>query len=98
MKIAVLDDFQDCVKTLDFFARMAAHEVMVLTRHVSDPQELADLLAGVQALVLIRERTYVDEALLSRLPDLKVIAQTHGFFSHESGPLIDCQSFRYSPM
>ncbi len=76
MKIAVLDDFQDCVKTLDCFARMAAHEVMVLTRHVSDPQELADLLAGVQALVLIRERTYVDEALLSRLPDLKVIAQT----------------------
>lgn len=76
MKIAVLDDFQDCVKSLDCFAKMKKHDVIVLNRHVSDPVELSALLQGVQALVLIRERTYVGEALLSRLPDLKVIAQT----------------------
>ena len=76
MKVAILDDFQDCVKSLDCFAKMTEHDVVVLNRHVSDPVELAELLQGVQALVLIRERTFVDEALLSRLPDLKVIAQT----------------------
>jgi D-3-phosphoglycerate dehydrogenase len=76
MKIAVLDDFQDCVKSLAFFAKTQKHDVLVLNRHVSDPVELSGLLKGVQALVLIRERTYVGEALLSRLPDLKVIAQT----------------------
>ena len=76
MKIAVLDDFQDCVKSLACFAKIQKHDVLVLNRHVSDPVELSGLLKGVQALVLIRERTYVGEALLSRLPDLKVIAQT----------------------
>ena len=76
MKIAVLDDFQDCVKSLACFAKIQKHDVLVLNRHVSDPVELSGLLKGVQALVLIRERTYVGDALLSRLPDLKVIAQT----------------------
>ena len=76
MKIAILDDFQDCVRTLDCFAKLKGHEVLVLNQHFGDPQELARQLQGVQALVLIRERTVVDEALLSRLPDLKVIAQT----------------------
>lgn len=76
MKIAILDDFQDCVRTLNCFAKVKDHDVLVLDRHVDDPQELAGLLQGVQALVLIRERTYIGEALLCRLPDLKVIAQT----------------------
>ena len=76
MKIAILDDFQDCVRGLDCFAKLQGHEVIVLNQHHDDPQDLASRLAGVQALVLIRERTYVGEALLSRLPHLQMIAQT----------------------
>ena len=33
-------------------------------------------LTGVEALVLIRERTPITEALLALLPDLRVIVQT----------------------
>ena len=43
---------------------------------------LAARLAGVQALVPIRERTLIDEALLSRLPDLKLISQTGAGVAH----------------
>jgi len=76
MKIAILDDYQDCVKTLDCFSLLKNHEVIVLNHHYDDPTELLSHLKGVQALVLIRERTNVNEALLSKLPDLKLIAQT----------------------
>ena len=76
MKIAILDDYQDCVKTLDCFSLLKNHEVIVLNHHYDDPNELLSHLKGVQALVLIRERTNVNEALISKLPDLKLIAQT----------------------
>jgi D-3-phosphoglycerate dehydrogenase / 2-oxoglutarate reductase len=49
--------------------------VSVLTEHVEDPDELASRLPGVEALVLIRERTRVGAELLDRLPDLALISQ-----------------------
>ncbi|GHB06174.1 D-2-hydroxyacid dehydrogenase family protein [Modicisalibacter luteus] len=82
MKIAILDDYQDAVRTLDAFGRLAGHEVLVFNDTCHDPQALAERLAGVEGLVLIRERTRIDEALLSRLPDLKVISQTGGGAAH----------------
>ena len=51
MKIAILDDFQDCVRTLNCFAKLKGHEVLILNQHYGDPQELARRLQGVQALV-----------------------------------------------
>ena len=41
MKIAILDDYQDCVRSLACFARLAGHEVIVLNQTFSDPAELA---------------------------------------------------------
>lgn len=76
MKIAILDDYQDCVRSLDCFARLAGHEVTVLNETLADPGELAGRLTGVEALVLIRERTRVGAALVERLPSLRVISQT----------------------
>ena len=76
MKIAVLDDYQDCVRHLSCFQKMKGHEVLVLNRHHDDPHELAAQLQGVQALILIRERTRVDGPLLDLLPQLQLIVQT----------------------
>ncbi|WP_432695886.1 D-2-hydroxyacid dehydrogenase family protein [Marinobacterium sp. YM272] len=82
MKIAILDDYQDAVSKLDCFDLLAEHDVQVLTQTYEDPEELASKLAGVEALVLIRERTRITDALLSYLPDLKLISQTGKVSNH----------------
>jgi D-3-phosphoglycerate dehydrogenase len=75
MKVAVLDDYFDTLRNLDCFAKLAGHEVVVFTEHVDDIDALSQRLNGVEALVLIRERTKVGAALLERLPALKLISQ-----------------------
>ena len=75
MKIAILDDFQDSVRTLNCFEKLSGHDVLVLNEHIEDINVLSEKLQGVQALVLIRERSFITSELLSRLPDLKIIAQ-----------------------
>jgi D-3-phosphoglycerate dehydrogenase len=75
MKIAILDDYFDTLRTLDCFARLASHDVTVWNDHVQDTAALAERLADVEALVLIRERTRIQAPLLERLPKLKLISQ-----------------------
>lgn len=91
MKIAILDDYQDQVRSLSCFSLLQAHDVRILTTTYTDPVDLAEQLAGVEALVLIRERTSITEALLSRLPTLKLISQT-GKISQHLDPRL-CQRF-----
>src|SRR3712207_2374884 len=81
MKIAILEDYQDAVRGLDCFARPSGHEVRLYT-DVATPQALAARLAEVDALVLIRERTRVDEALLKLAPRRKGISQTGRLSGH----------------
>ncbi len=76
MKIAIPDDYQDAVRTLDCFQKLNEQHVVITREHIGDPEVLASRLQGVQALVLIRERTPITEALLARLPDLRLIVQT----------------------
>jgi D-3-phosphoglycerate dehydrogenase len=75
MKVAVLDDWFDTLRTLPCFERLAVHEVTVFTDHVQDTDSLARRLQGFDALVLIRERTEIRAPLLERLPDLRLISQ-----------------------
>jgi D-3-phosphoglycerate dehydrogenase / 2-oxoglutarate reductase len=75
MKIAILDDYHDTVRTLPCFKKLEGHEVTIWTDHVQDLDALADRLAGTEALVLIRERTQIRAPLLERLPNLKLISQ-----------------------
>ncbi|HEY5898615.1 MAG TPA: D-2-hydroxyacid dehydrogenase family protein [Burkholderiales bacterium] len=75
MKVAILDDYHDTVRTLSCFGKLAGHEVKVWTDHVQDTEALARRLADTQALVLIRERTQIRAPLLERLPKLKLISQ-----------------------
>jgi D-3-phosphoglycerate dehydrogenase len=78
MKIAVLDDYQDAVRALDCFKLLDGHEVKVFNSTARGLGQLAIRLAPFDALVLIRERTSLSSALLARLPNLKLIAQTGG--------------------
>jgi D-3-phosphoglycerate dehydrogenase len=75
MKVAILDDYFDSVRTLDCFRKLDGHEVTVFTDHVQDTDDLASRLARFDALVLIRERTKIGGPLLERLPALKLISQ-----------------------
>jgi D-3-phosphoglycerate dehydrogenase len=75
MKVAILDDYFDTVRTLPCFAKLAGHEVTIWNDHVQDVSHLADRLRDTEALVLIRERTEIRAPLLERLPRLKLISQ-----------------------
>ncbi|MEO6352475.1 MAG: D-2-hydroxyacid dehydrogenase family protein [Burkholderiaceae bacterium] len=82
MKIAILDDYQDCVRGLDCFGLLSDHEVKVFNNSARGTGQLAVRLAPFDALVLIRERTTLSAALLARLPQLKLISQTGKVSGH----------------
>ena len=76
MRIAILDDYQYVVETLDCFSLLRGHKVQVLHSHYFTSSALAEQLDTPDALVLNRTRTAVTEDLLMRLPTLKIISQT----------------------
>ena len=75
MKIAILDDTFDTLRTLACFVKLAGHEVTIWKDHVQDNDVLAERLRETEALVLIRERTKIQAPLIARLPKLKLISQ-----------------------
>jgi D-3-phosphoglycerate dehydrogenase / 2-oxoglutarate reductase len=75
VRVAILDDWFDTLRTLPCFAKLAGHEVTVFTDHVQDTDALAVRLEPFEALVPIRERTEVRAPLLDRLPRLRLISQ-----------------------
>lgn len=75
MKVHILDDWFDTLRTLTCFDLLAGHDVTVWTDHEPDPERLAQRVAEAEALVLFRERTRITEALLARLPNLRLISQ-----------------------
>ena len=75
MKITVLDDYHDTVRTLACFKKLAGHDVTIWNDHVQDIGALAERLKDTEALVLIRERTHIRAPLLEKLPKLKLISQ-----------------------
>jgi D-3-phosphoglycerate dehydrogenase / 2-oxoglutarate reductase len=75
MKIAILDDYFDTLRTLPCFRKLDGHEVTVWNDHVDDVGVLAERLRDSEALVLIRERTRITAPLLERLPALRLISQ-----------------------
>lgn len=81
MKVHILDDWFDTLRTLPSFARLKGHEVTVWTDHAEDVNILADRLSDAEVLVLFRERTAVTGALLDRLPNLRLISQ-RGVYPH----------------
>ena len=79
MKVAILDDWFDTLRTLRCFEKLHDHDVAVFTDHVEDVDVLAERLEPFDVLVLIRERTAIREPLLERLPNLRLISQRSVF-------------------
>ena len=79
MKISILDDYHDTLRTLPSFDKLAGNDVTIWNDHVQDTDILADRLRDSEVLVLIRERTKIDAALLERLPKLRLISQRSVF-------------------
>jgi len=76
VRIVIPDDYQDAVRHLACFSKLAGHDVAVFHDTVKDIDALAQRFADADALVLIRERTAITDALLEKLPRLKLISQT----------------------
>jgi D-3-phosphoglycerate dehydrogenase / 2-oxoglutarate reductase len=75
MKVSILDDYHDTLRTLRCFSKLAGHDVTIWNDHVQDVDALAARLRDTEVLVLIRERTKVRAPLLERLHNLKLISQ-----------------------
>jgi D-3-phosphoglycerate dehydrogenase len=75
MKITILDDYHDTIRTLKCFSKLAGHDVTVWNDHLQDTEPLATRLKDTEALVLIRERTKIQAPLIEKLDRLKLISQ-----------------------
>src|SRR2546428_9864510 len=89
MNITILDDYQDTIRTLACYSKVAGHKVTIWNDHTKDVDMLAGRLKDTEALVLIRERTPIRAPLLERLDRLKLISQA-GVFPH-----IDVEACRW---
>ena len=76
MKISILDDYQNVVRALKCFPKLAGHDVTIWNDHTKDTDMLAQRLKDTEALVLIRERTPIRAPLIERLPKLRLISQS----------------------
>ena len=75
MKVTVLDDYFDTLRTLSCFSILEGQDVTVWTDHVQNTDAPVQRLKETEALVLFRERTKIQASLLDRLENLKLISQ-----------------------
>jgi len=81
MNIAILDDYQDTIRTLPCFSKVAGHHITIWNDHTKDTDTLAERLRDTEALALLRERTPIRAPLLERLDKLRLISQV-GVYPH----------------
>lgn len=74
LKCAILDDYQGVALSMaDWSALDGQVEVFALREHITDEAQLVSRIQDCDILVIMRERTPVTAALLSRLPQLKLL-------------------------
>ena len=79
MKITLLDDYQDTIRTLPCFQKLAGHNVTIWNDHTKDNDVLAERLKNTDVLALLRERTPIQAPLIDRLDRLRMISQVSVF-------------------
>ena len=75
MKVHILDDWFDTLRTLPCYKLLDGHDVTVWTDHEPDPAKLAARVQDAEVLVLFRERTPIGADLLERAPNLQLVSQ-----------------------
>ncbi len=79
MRIALLDDYQSVALQMGDWSRLKEkHEIKAFSEHIADEAALAEQLADVEILCIMRERTPVMRSLIERLPKLRLIVTTGG--------------------
>src|ERR1700730_15379477 len=76
MKIAVIDDYQNVVRSLQCFEKLQGFDVAVFHEPARDEAELVEQLKGADAVILTMQRTAMPRSVLEKLPGLKLISQT----------------------
>ena len=79
MNITLLDDYQDVLRTLPCYQKIADHNVTIWHDHTDDVDQLAERLKDSEALCLLRERTPIRAALVERLDKLRIISQVSAY-------------------
>jgi D-3-phosphoglycerate dehydrogenase / 2-oxoglutarate reductase len=82
MKIVISDDYQDCVRSLDCYAKLKGFEVSIHHDTITDEEAIAERFADADIALLVRERTRITASLLDKLPKLKFISQTGRAANH----------------
>jgi len=76
-RIAILDDFEKLADTVPAYEKLKTRaDVTILRQRLDSPEKIKRSLGGVDALLLMRERTFFGENEFSLLPGLKLISQT----------------------
>jgi len=76
MRIAVMDDYQDAFRSLSCYSKLKGHEVKIIRETAANENALVEALQGVEAVILIQQRTAMPRSVIERLPALKMISQT----------------------
>lgn len=95
-RVAILDDYQGVVRSLRCISMLEAFDVTIVRKSIQDIGVLSNELIDFDAIVLIRERTKISEALIARLPRLKLISQTGRLGDHID--LDACQKYGITVM
>ncbi|MCF8167828.1 MAG: D-2-hydroxyacid dehydrogenase family protein [Rhodoferax sp.] len=82
MNIVILDDYQDAVRKLECATKLENYQAKVYTNTVKGLGQLSIRLKDADVIVLIRERSHINRALIEKLPKLKLISQTGRVGSH----------------
>ena len=73
MKVTILDDWADTLRTLPCYDLLSNHTVRILTEPLTE-DGISKAASDAEALVLFRERTPVTASLLDGLPNLCLIS------------------------
>ena len=77
MQIAILDDYQNiALKMADWSALFSRADMVFFNDHLSDSALLIERLLPFDVICVMRERTPLNNAILARLPNLKLIVST----------------------
>jgi D-3-phosphoglycerate dehydrogenase / 2-oxoglutarate reductase len=82
MNIIILDDYQDAVRKLKCASKLDGLSAKVYTNTVKGVGQMSVRLRDAEAVVLIRERTPLNAALLEKLPKLRLVCQAGPLGSH----------------
>jgi len=77
-KIAILDDYLNCARTLADWGRLAGRAEVTVFQDPIHEAELADRLAPFHILCLMRDRTPFPRAVIDALPNLEFLTYTGG--------------------